>query len=241
MHTIDVDRFIADGFAKVEAIVPREVADQARALLWRFIGLSPDDPSGWTKPVVWTADLAGQGPFGEFVRSPRLRAALDAVAGEGGWQPRGSLGNIPVRFPVSPSADDRGWHVDHNTQRPDGTWGVSGRPQTLLLLVLFSEVGPTDAPTRIRAGSHRDIASHLDETVIDPMQSASLFDTTGADRPISLATGSPGDAYIVHPFTIHAAQEHQGTEPRFMAQMPVVLTTPVSPTTDTPLGRAAGW
>ncbi|MEO3810535.1 phytanoyl-CoA dioxygenase family protein [Sphaerisporangium sp. B11E5] len=241
MHAIDVDRFLTDGFAKVEAIVPRDVADQARALLWRRIGLSPDDPSTWTQPVVWTADLTGQGPFGEFMRSPRLHAALNAVAGEGGWHPRTSLGNIPVRFPVSPPADDRGWHVDHNTQRPDHTWGVSGRPHTLLLLVLFSEVSEADAPTRIRAGSHRDLAPLLDETVFDPMQAGPLFDETGKNRPVVLATGLPGDAYVVHPFTVHAAQEHLGTEPRFMAQMPIILKRPLSPGDDTPLGRAAGW
>ncbi|WP_223167917.1 phytanoyl-CoA dioxygenase [Nonomuraea sp. SYSU D8015] len=241
MNMIDVDRFIADGFAKVEAVVPREVGDAARALLWRQIGLSPDDPSGWTQPVVWAADLTGQGPFGQIMASPKLHAALDAVAGPGGWAPRGSVGNIPIRFPRVPPADDRGWHVDHNTQRPDGTWGVSGRPGTLLLLVLFSEVGPDDAPTRVRAGSQRDLAAVLDEQVIDPMKSGPLFDETGRDRPVALATGRPGDAYVLHPFTVHAAQEHLGAEPRFMAQMPIVLAKPLAPGDDTPLARAAGW
>ncbi|MEV4176821.1 phytanoyl-CoA dioxygenase family protein [Nonomuraea sp. NPDC049709] len=241
MGIIDVEQFVADGFAKVEQIVPREVGDAARALLWQRIGLSPDDPAGWTQPVVWTADLTGEGPFGQFMASPRLHAALDAVAGPGGWARRGSVGNIPVRFPRVPPADDRGWHVDSNTMRPDGTWGVSNRPATLLLLVLFSEVGPDDAPTRVRAGSQRDLAKVLDEQVLDPMQMGPLFDATGEDRPVALATGSPGDAFVVHPFTVHAAQEHLGTEPRFMAQMPFMLTEPLSPGQGTPLARAIDW
>ncbi|MFC6083186.1 phytanoyl-CoA dioxygenase family protein [Sphaerisporangium aureirubrum] len=241
MQIIDVDRFITDGFAKVEAIVPQEVGDAARALLWRQIGLSPDDPSGWTKPVVWASDLTGQGPFGQFTRSPKLREALDAVAGRGGWLPRGSTGNIPVRFPRVPPADDLGWHIDHNTPRPDGTWGVSGRPATMLLLVLFSEVGPDDAPTRVRAGSQRDVAGALDAEVRDLMALGQLFDDAGRDCPVALATGLPGDAYLVHPFTVHAAQEHHGTQPRFMAQMPVMLKKPLAPGDDTPLGRATGW
>jgi hypothetical protein len=241
VQSIDIDRFITDGFAKIEAIVPREVGDEARGLLWRQIGLSPDDPTGWTKPVVWAADLTGHGPFGQFMRSPRLREALDAVAGPGGWLPRGNVGNIPIRFPRVSPADDRGWHIDHNTQRPDGTWGISGRPATMLLLVLFSEVGTDDAPTRIRAGSQRDMAEVLDEEVRDPMRSGSLFDDAGRDRPVALATGVPGDAYLVHPFTVLAAQEHLGTEPRFMAQMPFVLKQPLAPGDDTPLGRATGW
>jgi hypothetical protein len=241
MEVIDIDRFVADGFAKVEGVAPREAGDAARALLWQRIGLSPDDPSGWTQPVVWTSGLTGEGPFRQFMTSPRLHAALDAVAGRGGWLPLGSVGNIPVRFPRVPPADDRGWHVDANTQRPDGTWGVSGRPGTLLLLVLFSDVGPDDAPTRVRAGSQRDLAKLLDERVFDPMAAGPLFDEAGRDRPVALATGRPGDAYLLHPFTVHAAQEHLGTEPRFMAQMPVMLTKPPAPGDDTPLARACGW
>ncbi|MEW9550627.1 phytanoyl-CoA dioxygenase [Nonomuraea sp. NPDC050783] len=239
-EVVDVEGFVADGFAKVEAVVPREVGEAAQELLWQRIGLSPDDPPGWTQPVVWTADLTGEGPFGQIVRSARLAAALDAVAGAGGWLPLGSVGNIPVRFPRVPPAEDRGWHIDANTPRPDGTYGVSGRPHTLLLLVLLSEVGPRDAPTRIRAGSQRDMARLLDERVQDVMEIGPRFEEVGRDRPVALATGLPGDVYVVHPFAVHAAQEHQGTRPRFMAQAPVFLSRPLAPGADTPLARAAG-
>ncbi|KAB8189086.1 mitomycin antibiotics/polyketide fumonisin biosynthesis protein [Nonomuraea phyllanthi] len=238
---IDVEAFVADGFAKVEAVVPREVAEAAQALLWERIGLSPDDPSGWTRPVVWAADLNGEGPFGRIMRSERLAAALDAVAGTGGWVPRDSVGNVPIRFPVSPPADDRGWHIDANTAGPDGAFGVSGRPGTLLVLVLLSQVGPADAPTRVRAGSQRDVAALLDERVRDVMEMGALFERAGAGRPVALATGSPGDVYVVHPFTVHAAQEHRGGRPRFMAQTPVFLTSPLGPGEGTALGRAAGF
>ena len=33
--------------------------------------------------------------------------------------------------------------------------------------------------------------------------------------------------YVVHPFTVHAADVHRGRTPRFMAQAPVVLTSPL--------------
>ncbi|MEU8249735.1 phytanoyl-CoA dioxygenase [Nonomuraea sp. NPDC048916] len=241
MEIVDVGRFVAEGFVKVESVVPREVADEARALLWRQMGLSPDDPSGWTRPVVWAADLTGAGPFGEIVRGARLGAALDLVAGEGGWLPRGSLGNIPVRFPRVPAADDRGWHIDSNTERADGTWGVSGRPSTMLLLVLLSEVGPDDAPTRIRVGSQRDVAALLAERegeVLDPFVAGPMVDRVSVDRPLAYATGRPGDAFLVHPFTVHAADEHLGSRPRFMSQAPVVLAGPFVAGGETALGRA---
>jgi hypothetical protein len=235
---LDTTTFVENGFLKVDGAVSREIADAARDALWTQIGLSPEDPESWTRPVVWAADLTGQGPFGALVRSSRLGEALDAVCGTGGWQPRGSLGNIPVRFPVPPSDDDRGWHIDANTPGPDGTWAVSGRPQTLLLLTILSEVSAHDAPTRIRAGSHRDVAALLDERLIDPFECGPLVDAASADREVTLATGEPGDMYVVHPFTVHAADEHRGRVPRFMAQAPVPLTAPLTPQAGTLLASA---
>lgn len=219
----DVEGFVGDGFVKLEEAAPREVADAARAALWQRLAVSPDDPATWTQPVIWTADLTGDGPFGEIARSAVLADALDRICGDGGWVPRGSLGNIPVRFPVAPAADDRGWHIDLNTQLPDGTWVVSGRPQTLLLLTLLSEVAVDDAPTRIRVGSHRMVAAALGDGAYDAVEAGALVDEASADCPVRYATGSPGDMYVVHPFTVHAADEHRGKTPRFMAQAPVLL------------------
>ncbi|MCV7279402.1 phytanoyl-CoA dioxygenase family protein [Mycolicibacterium flavescens] len=216
--------FATDGYLKIERAAPREVADAARALLWRQLGLSPDDPGSWTEPVRWAADMTGAGPFGELARSPKLAAALDDICGPGGWLPLGALGNIPVRFPVSPPDDDRGWHIDANTPLPDGSWAVTGRPHTVLVLTLLSEVGPDDAPTRIRVGSHHDVARVLGPEPVELAEMGRLVDEASAARPVTYATGSPGDMYLLHPFTAHAADEHRGSTPRFMAQSPVMLT-----------------
>ncbi|WP_106401042.1 phytanoyl-CoA dioxygenase family protein [Actinocorallia populi] len=238
MSVIDIDRFITDGFVKLEAAVPPETADAARALLWRRIGLSPQDPSGWKEPVVWTSDLTGEGPFGQIVRSPRLAEALDGLCGAGGWHPRGSLGMTPVRFPLPPVADDRGWHIDANAPQPDGTYLCSGEPETMLLLTLLSDVGPDDAPTRIRIGSHRDAAAAMAGRVLDPFEAGPLVDAASSHRPSAYATGRAGDMYLVHPFTVHAADEHRGHEPRFMSQAPVPLAEPLTPQGRSALARA---
>ncbi|WP_458319497.1 mitomycin antibiotics/polyketide fumonisin biosynthesis protein [Mycolicibacterium brisbanense] len=232
---VDVDAFIRDGFVRVEQAAPRQIADQARDLLWRQMGLSPALPQSWTQPVVWTADLTGAGPFGELVASARLAAALDAVCGVGGWQPRHALGNIPVRFPVRPPADDRGWHIDLNTPDSTGGWMVSGRPHTMLLLTLLSEVGPDDAPTRIRVGSHHDVATVLGGEPVDAVTAGAMVDEVSRARRVAHATGLPGDMYLLHPFTVHAADEHRGSTARFMSQAPIVLTEPLSPAGDTAL------
>lgn len=226
-HEIVIQEFSRAGFVKIEQAVVRPVADAARALLWEQLGLSPDDPSGWTSPVRWAADHTGAGPFGTLVRSPRLATVLDTLCGRGGWTPRGSLGNIPVRFPVSPPADDRGWHIDLNVELPEGGWAVTGRPCTLLLLTLLSDVGPDDAPTRIRVGSHRIAAATLPGEPIDHGTACRLLEPATADCPVSVATGAPGDMYLLHPLTVHAADEHRGGVPRFMAQTPIMLAEPV--------------
>jgi len=235
---VDADRFIADGFVKLDEAAPRAAGDAARAALWRQAGLSPHDPASWREPVIWTADLTGEGPFGELIGSPRLSRALDEICGRGGWTPRGTLGNVPVRFPRLPGADDRGWHIDGCVAAADGKYRCAARSQTMLVLTLMSEVGPDDAPTRIRIGSHRDAAAALGDRVLDPVEAGPLVDAASEHRPLAWATGRPGDMYLVHPLTVHAADEHRGSEPRFMAQTPVFLTEPVSPDGDNALARA---
>jgi hypothetical protein len=108
-----------------------------------------------------------------------------------------------------------------------------------LVLTLLSEVGPDDAPTRIRVGSHRDVAAVLSEDTIAFEDSGPLIDQASAGRPVAHATGRPGDVYVVHPFTAHAADEHRGSTPRFMAQAPTMLTRPLGPQSDCAL--ACAW
>jgi Phytanoyl-CoA dioxygenase (PhyH) len=224
-----VETFMRDGYVKVPAVVPREVANEACVRLWERIGPLPDDPSTWTQPVVWTADLTGEGPFGQIATSEVLARALDAVAGPGGWSPKFTLGNIPVRFPHAEASNDDGWHIDASVPLQDGRWAVSTRPHTLLLLVLLSDVGPDDAPTRIRIGSHHDLPRILSEDPMDPFTAGPLVDAGTSGRPLAYATGEPGDAYICHPLLVHAAQRNLTGRPRFMAQTPILLTEPLGP------------
>ncbi|OBB84576.1 hypothetical protein [Mycolicibacterium peregrinum] len=236
---VDVEAFKRDGFVKVEQAAPAEIADAARDLLWTQIGLSPDEPASWTSAVVWTADLTGAGPFRHLVDNAALTDALDAICGRGGWLPRGALGNIPVRFPVDPPAEDRGWHVDANTPLPGGEWAVSGRPHTVLVLTLLSEVGPADAPTRIRVGSHRDVARVLGPDPVEFIEAGAMVDVASRTCPMAHATGRPGDMYVLHPFTAHAADVHRGSSPRFMSQAPIMLTERLGP--QGPAALAAAW
>ncbi len=102
------------------------------------------------------------------------------------------------------------------------------------MLFLFSDVGPDDAPTKIKIGSHLDVPPFLEAagdlgasfySVCGAMDAAGKLDSP--DRALALAAGQPGDVYLCHPFLIHSAQPHRGREPRFMAQPPLMPVAPL--------------
>lgn len=93
-----IDRFVLDGFVRVEGAFPRAVADQGRALLWKEMGLSPDDSAGWTEAVVRLPG-SGAAPFDRAVNTDRLHQSFDQLVGQGRWLKRRGLGTFPIRFP----------------------------------------------------------------------------------------------------------------------------------------------
>ena len=119
------------------------------------------------------------------------------------------------------------------TENPDFlSWRVNivSKGRALLMLFLFSDVGPDDAPTRIRAGSHRDIARRLapaGEQGLSLGELAANGFAESAHREEVLATGEAGTVYLCHPFLVHAAQPHRGTRPRFLAQPPLLPAAPL--------------
>jgi hypothetical protein len=96
------------------------------------------------------------------------------------------------------------------------------------MLFLFSDVAEADAPTRILTGSHLHVARLLQpagEAGMEFMELASQLDTC-MELPLALATGEAGTVYLCHPFLVHAAQPHLGSQPRFMAQPPLYPAVP---------------
>jgi hypothetical protein len=222
-----IEQFVERGFVRLDQAVPRDLADRGREILWKDTGCNPADPSTWTKPVVWLWDY-DQEPFRQAVNMPLLHAAFDQLAGKGRWRPRHSLGTFPVRFPTTEETGDTGWHVDASFPGEDSdpndfsSWRVNlnSRGRALLMLFLFSDVGEQDAPTRIRVGSHFDVAR-----ILEPAGEAGLcsteIDLKATARCEAIATGEAGTVYLCHPFLVHSAQIHRGTQPRFMAQPPL--------------------
>ena len=230
-----IDAFIADGFVRLDDAFPAALAAEARAILWAATGCNPDDPATWTRPVIRLGEFA-QPPFFAAANTPCLHAAFDQLVGENRWLPRGSLGTVPVRFPSPDDPGDAGWHVDMSfgTEAPnflDWRVNVASRGRALLMLFLFSDVGEADAPIRIHIGSHLDITRELepagDAGLTLGQLAADGFAST-AHCQETLATGPAGTVYLCHPFLVHAAQPHHGTQPRFMAQPALLPREPVA-------------
>lgn len=237
LSSAKIERFIADGFVRIDDAFPRDLASTCREILWRGTGCREDDPSTWTRPVVRLGMIPNP-HFREAANTPRLHAAFDALVGVGRWQPCGALGTFPIRFPSDEDPGDDGWHVDASfgfEDEPDFLkWrlNVSSRGRALLMLFLFSDVGDDDAPTRLRVGSHRDVARRLAPHG-DAGLSVGDFAVTGhaesAHCAEARAVGPAGTVYLCHPFLVHAGQRHRGRNPRFLAQPPLLPTAPLDP------------
>lgn len=231
-----IDQFISEGYVRIEHAFRREVAARCREILWADTGCDPDDPSTWNKPVVWLWAYS-QEPFVQAANTPELRSAFDQLVGEGRWQPRDSLGTFPVRFPADEDTGDTGWHVDASFPGKDSvpndflSWHINihSRGRALLMLFLFSDVGEDDAPTRIRVGSHLEVARMLAPAGEEGLPIASIDYKATSDCPVVTATGPVGTVYLCHPFLVHAAQVNRGSGPRFMAQPPLYARQPREP------------
>jgi Phytanoyl-CoA dioxygenase (PhyH) len=234
-------QFIDRGFIRIDGAFPRHIADRGLAALWAATGCDPHDRATWTRPVVRVGpenDRDGTQPlsFKEAANTPVLHDAFDRLVGSGRWQRRANVGTFVVRFPSDVDPGDLAWHVDVSfagrTGDPEGRdysgWrvNVSSRDRALLMLFLFSDVGEADAPTRIRVGSHKDVARLLAPAGEDGIAYPQLPEI-GAEREIALVTGEAGTVYLCHPFLIHASQQHRGATPRFMSQPPLVPTAPL--------------
>ena len=158
----EVGRFVRDGYLRLERAFDPQLAAACVAELWPSLDEDPGDASTWSEPV---RRILGSGSriLLEAINTVRLIGAIDDIVGVGQWQPRTiGYGTFPVRFPSSKDPGDAGWHIDGSFGDPP--WysvNFASRGRALLLLMLFTDVGPHDAPTRIKVGSHLDVARAL--------------------------------------------------------------------------------
>lgn len=242
-----IGQFITEGFVRIDDAFSPETASKARDILWNELGVDRNNPATWTRPVI-RLGMYAQPPFIESANTEVLHQAFDQLVGEGKWIPCRSMGTFPIRFPSDKDPGDAGWHVDASFPGADPNnyfeWriNVHSKGRALLMLFLYSDVSEHDAPTRIRKGSHLDVARVLHphgESGLSFMELASRLDSL-PEREVAFATGKAGTVYLCHPFLVHAAQPHLGKEPKFMAQPPLVLREELSVNGNSPVERAIG-
>lgn len=164
-----IEDFIQRGWVKCEAAFPRAQAALAQDFLWDKLaerGIRKDDPSTWHSPMEFIAENYNTPPF-DGCATPRLAAACADLVGDGRWVAQheiGWWGWWPVNFAVGSDqpwdvpADE--WHID----TPDHGTRADAPDQGLLMICLFSEIGPRGGGTLLLEGSHRLASRFLHES-----------------------------------------------------------------------------
>ena len=230
LSTSQIEDFIDQGFIKIENAFPEELAEECRTILWNATQCEPNDPRTWTRPVIRIEEMAGE-PFKNAANTYILYNAFNELVGRDNWLRRETLGTLPIRFPNKEPANDTGWHVDASFAGDevdnyfDWRININSKGRALLMLFLFSDVCESDAPTVIKVASHLDVARILEpegERGLSFMELVHRLDSLPRREEV-WATGKAGTVYLCHPFIVHAAQDHHGQTPKFMAQPPLFL------------------
>lgn len=232
---VQVESFIRDGFLVLRNVVPPSTVEVCRRLIGEELsglGVNLDDPSTWTDPVARVYCPYSEGTAAA-ARQPALFEAYDQLLGVGRWvEPQWLGGSVAARFPSETDPGDAGWHIDGSFDVEGEYWvNLSSRGRGLLCLFLLTDVGPLDAPTELKVGSHLDVpallAPHGDGGI--PFHGVStVLGSTTLERPSAFATGLAGDVFVCHPFLVHRATwPHDGVTPRIIAQPEVGLIEPL--------------
>ncbi len=91
-----IQAFIRDGFVRIDNAFPRELADEACAIMWRDLPCDPHDPTTWTKPVIRLPGY-GQTPF----RLPPTRPSCTPPSISSSAKAAGGRDPVSAPFPCA--------------------------------------------------------------------------------------------------------------------------------------------
>jgi hypothetical protein len=226
---MDTGAFVRDGYVVVRGAVDADTIAGCRELIWQGLerrGVRRDDHSTWPSFLQSMDDLPDEPLLAAYL-APALTAAYDELIGPGRWQrcvEQTELGKtVVVRFPAEERAN-AGYHIEGSYAAPDGSgagWvNVRSKARGLLALILFTDVGRDDAPTRLLCGSHLVVPQFLapyGEAGTD--SDADFWQPSNLCMTVAHATGKAGDVFLCHPFIVHTATwPHRGAGPRMIAQ-----------------------
>jgi len=156
----DCELFIQRGFVHVRQAFPRSAALDVVEHLWEQLhktqGVKRDDRSTWKEP--WGGLGSKHIHFERFrpCETPRLRQAVDELAGAAGWDGRPGWGSCPVNFHLGShkpwTVSSEGWHWDCTSFGEGVVLPVPS--QALLAFPHFSDVEHRGGGTLLLEGSH---------------------------------------------------------------------------------------
>jgi hypothetical protein len=232
--------FERTGLLSLPGLYPRAEAERMADALWADLGgrfdVRRDDPTTWTviRPMHFQA-VVGAGAFAAL-DTPALAALSDQILGPDRWERPHHWGGPLVTFPAAELGDGRaGWHFD--LPGPGRPW-----PFPVLRLFVFLEPsGPGGGGTLCIAGSaalaarvapspvpskklrqkvnarYPEIAALYRITAHEVVAMAGRpFAVDGVDLEVVQLTGEPGDAWIMHPLTLHGGSANTADGPRMM-------------------------
>jgi hypothetical protein len=226
LETTDLEQFAVHGWCMVRGAFSAAQAQAARAAVWRRMaskaGILEAAPSTW--PASYDIEELVSEPAVIACFTERVAAAIDQLVGEDRWTGVRRWGFWPVNFYYGSGHAARwpstGWHID-------GNWfqhTLTAPQQGLLLVGIFTDVGPGGGGMVVSAGSHRRTARVL---AANPggLGHFELFDRVLAD-PIGgfcEITGQAGDVMLGHPWLFHTRGFKRHGEPRILSNSEVPL------------------
>jgi hypothetical protein len=230
LSTDQIYSFTEIGYCVVRGAFSAQQAAAACRCVWRRMeekaGIRETDPTTW--PEVYDIEEHLTDPEVLACFTDRLAGAVWQLLGPGRWCGIRKWGLWPVNFyfgaDKSYDVPTTSWHVDGNWFRHsvDCPW------QGLLVIGLFTDIGPRCGGTILAGGSHKRTAralarhregiSHLDlfnEVLAEPL--GNFHEVTGA----------AGDVVLAHPFLFHTrGMKHRGP-PRIISNTEASLQEPM--------------
>ncbi|KAJ6470191.1 hypothetical protein C8R47DRAFT_1148931 [Mycena vitilis] len=240
--------FLEHGFVHLPQCFSREASAVFTSKLWTRLGMSPDDKTTWHTertnmpshtsvlisefaPKAWSAicELIG----GEDRISDETKVWKDSFIVNLGKEGQGAVGFRELE----------GWHVDgdfflHFLDSPE---------QALLVIPIFSDIGPGGGGTAICTDGIGIVARHLYENPNGVTPWMHVRGTpepgTGPDRLAFFGSivqsrelasdasfhemaGEIGDVYLLHPLMVHSASKNVMRTLRVITNPPVSLKAP---------------
>ncbi|EGZ09306.1 hypothetical protein PHYSODRAFT_249879 [Phytophthora sojae] len=205
--------FVRDGFVLLPGAFPQATAEKCRELIWSRLGQDgiTKDSGTWVErhgiPELYTSE---DDPEWVQVVTPKLTRAMDQLCGDGRWEDFG-LGWWMVTFPeqAEPPWGAAGkWHVDGASYQHH----VDSQESGLLLIFLFSDIGPGEGGTALSVGSHKWVARLLEKNEPRGMKGGAVSYQARQfrRREVVEVNGKAGDVMLVHPFLLHARSKNLG-------------------------------